>query len=297
MKNYKISILSVIIILIAITIGCKKDKVSNIIPPKGDIVNTPNFASMYFITPNKIGVMFFDLDHDDNKDKKYFIAELIYLTDDTMKIIEDPVPITNLASNWPSDVKNAGMGISIFDQSPTLSRVTVSSSMEIRLNSGIAQYDSTSIFNGNPGTLSPYDDPIYARSMAGKTPQGWTLIQVPSGVGGSTPMYPIFYFKEGYYVDKPYSWATIDAKPISSLVPGGAANKYEWASVDNVITYNNDDDGNFRTHLFFDFKNWRYFTWTEGCAYEVGCTERKLTMSSYKSLDGLLKWPKGWGKK
>lgn len=293
MRNFKLSLLIAVVSISLLVNGCSKD--TNI-SPASKSENTPNFASMYFITPNKIGVMFFDLDHDDNKDKKYFVAELIYLTDDTMKIIEDPISITNLASNWPSSVKDAGMGISLFDQSPTVGRVTVSSSMEIRLNSGNAQYDSISILSGNPGTLSPYDDPNYARSMAGKTPQGWTLIQVPSGVGGSTPMYPIFYFKEGYYVDKPYSWAAIDAKPITSLVPGGAANKYDWASVDNVISYSNDADGNFRTHLFFDFKNWRYFTWTEGCAFEVGCTERKLTLSPYKSLDGLLKWPEGWGK-
>ena len=77
-------------------------------------------------------------------------------------------------------------------------------------------------------------------------------------------------------------------------MPGGAAAKYDWANIDNVISFANDATGNFRTHLFFDFKNWRYFSWEESCA--VGCTERKLTLSEYKSLDGLLKWPEGWGK-
>lgn len=290
MKNHKLNLLTAIIAISLLLSACSKETT----PTSSHSVNTPNFASMYFITPYKIGVMFFDLDHDDNKDKKYFVAELMYLNSDTMKIIEDPVPITNFASNWPSNVKDAGMGISIFDQSPTVGLVTVSSSMGIYINSGNAQYDSLNIRGLGPGTLSPYDDPSYARSMAGKTPQGWTLIQVPSGVGGSTPMYPIFYFKEGYFVDKPYSWATIDAKPITSLLPGGAANKYNWTNVDNVITYSNDADGNFRTHLFFDFKNWRYFTWKEDCAF--GCTERTLTLSDYKSLDGLLAWPEGWGK-
>lgn len=47
LKNYKIPILSVIILLIAITIGCKKVIPLNSTPAKGDTVNIPNFASMY----------------------------------------------------------------------------------------------------------------------------------------------------------------------------------------------------------------------------------------------------------
>ncbi|MEI2708364.1 MAG: hypothetical protein V9E96_05005 [Chitinophagaceae bacterium] len=104
------------------------------------------------------------------------------------------------------------MGISIFNQSPTLSRVTVSASMGVKIKHlDNAQYDSTSVFDGNPGSLSPF---MMIQFMPDqwlvKLHKDWTLIQVPSGVGGSTPMYPIFYFKEGYYVDKPYSWATIE---------------------------------------------------------------------------------------
>ncbi|MBK8352746.1 MAG: hypothetical protein IPL21_14090 [Saprospirales bacterium] len=280
MKNYKLLLLIGVVTSILLINGCTKDAA-----PISPSLNTPNFVCAYNIYP-KIGFAFYDLNHDENKDKKYFIAELMYQGSDTMKIIDGPFPITKLASNWPSQVKDIGMDNNSY--------WIVSASMGIKITSGIAQYDSISILDGNPGTLSLFEDPSYARSMAGKTPQGWTLIQVPSGVGGSTPMYPIFYFKEGYYVDKPYSWSAIESAPIASLVPGGAAAKYDWANIDNVISFANDATGNFRTHLFFDFKNWRYFSWEESCA--VGCTERKLTLSEYKSLDGLLKWPEGWGK-
>ena len=293
MKKYTTFVLNLLFATVAIMTGCKKTDTPN--PVSNSSLNTPNFVSRYFTIPSKSSIAFFDLNHDDNKDKKYFIAELMFLGSDTMKISDGPFPITNLASNWPSNVKDVGMGYTIFDFPPNLNSWVVTSSMGIRLNAGNAQYDSLKILNGISPNESPYDDPRFARSMAGKTPQGYTLIQVPSGVGGSTPMYPIFYFKEGYYVDKPYSWATIDAKPITSLVPGGAANKYDWSNVDNVISFPNDAQGNFNTNLFFDFKNWRYFTWKEDCAF--GCTERTLTMSPYKSLDGLLKWPAGWGKK
>jgi len=286
MKNLKISILSLTVAIIVIATGCKKDTISDSTLIARGSINTPNFVCAYNIYP-KVGFAFYDLNHDENKDKKYFTAELMYLGSDTMKILDGPFPITNLASNWPSQVKDIGM--------ENNSYWIVSASMGVKITSDNAQYDSINVFDGNPGSLSPFENPIYARSMAGKTPQGFTVIQVPSGVGGSTPKYPIFYFKEGYYVDKPYSWATIESAPITSLVPGGVAAKYDWINVDNVISFSNDALGNFRTHLFFDFKNWRYFSWDEGCT--IGCTERTLTLSDYKSLDGLLKWPADWGKK
>ncbi len=283
MKKFKTTTFSVIIVVAAFFNGCKKTSIPDPTVTIGGSINSANF-----VTEDNNTFMFFDLNHDDNKHKKYFYAERMFLTKDTMKIKDGPYPINNLTTNWPSEVKDIGMGSSSY--------MFVSAYMGLRITSGNSQYDSIRILSGYlPGTLNPFEDPHYSHSMAGKTPQGYTMIQVPDGVGGSTPIYPIFYFKEGYYIDRPFSWATYNPAPINTLLPGGTAARYDWANVDNVTSYVNDLSGNFRTHLFFDFKNWRYFTWEEGCT--MGCSQRTLTLGAYQSLDNLLKWPAGWGKK
>ncbi|MBK6966080.1 MAG: hypothetical protein IPH20_19705 [Bacteroidales bacterium] len=68
---------------------------------------------------------------------------------------------------------------------------------------------------------------------------------------------------------------------------------YDWVNVNNVIFYQNEFGWD--THVFFDFKNWRYFTWKEECVNYPDCSSIKVTMGSYKSLDTFMAWPEGWG--
>lgn len=289
MKNFKTSILIVIIAIIAIATGCKKDTQLNASTPNGSVVNTPNFLTMYWpplppATGTWVpeGVVFYDLNHDNNKDKKVIIAKFLNTGIDTMGIIKGPLPIDSIAENWPANVKSGGFGYS--------SDMVISAYMGMRQNgvnaSGKINYRYDSLVHFTNGWGANFSDGM--SWLNGKTPQGNATIKIPDGVGSYSANNTIFYFKEGqcklyYSQNLPMS--------ISSLVAG--AGNYDWPNVSNVVSWTNT--WGFYTHVFFDFKNWRYFSWEESCA-SGGCLTIKLTMSSYKSLDKLLKWPAGWGK-
>ncbi len=289
MKNFKTSILIVIIAIIAIATGCKKDTQLNASTPNGSVVNTPNFLTMYWpplppATGTWVpeGVAFYDLNHDDNKDKKVIIAKFLNTGIDTMGIIKGPLPIDSIAENWPANVKSGGFGYS--------SDMVISAYMGMRQNgvnaSGKINYRYDSLVHFTNGWGANFSDGM--SWLNGKTPQGNATIKIPDGVGSYSANNTIFYFKEGqcklyYSQNLPMS--------ISSLVAG--AGNYDWPNVSNVVSWTNT--WGFYTHVFFDFKNWRYFSWEESCA-SGGCLTIKLTMSGYKSLDKLLKWPAGWGK-
>ncbi len=190
--------------------------------------------------------------------------------------------VDSIAENWPANVKSGGFGYS--------SDMVISAYMGMRQNgvnaSGKINYRYDSLVHFTNGWGANFSDGM--SWLNGKTPQGNATIKIPDGVGSYSANNTIFYFKEGqcklyYSQNLPMS--------ISSLVAG--AGNYDWPNVSNVVSWTNT--WGFYTHVFFDFKNWRYFSWEESCA-SGGCLTIKLTMSGYKSLDKLLKWPAGWGK-
>lgn len=271
--------------------SCKKSTDTSPIAPGAK--NTPNFAGPYFRFSSaggwhQAGFIFYDLNHDANIDKKYFIAQRINFTSDSMKISVGSLPIDSLAANWPAQVKSASYGYN--------SDLIVNAGMRLLVQginpSGqlIYKYDSIHKLSGGLATYNYLNNPLFAGAMAGKNPQGETFLRVPDGVGGITVKNCILYFKEGYYTVKT---AGHPSKFLSTLAPN--ASSYDWANVSNVISYSTDGTNFHYTHLFLDFKNWRYFTWAESCT-PGGCASILLTQSSYSSLDKLLKWPAGWGK-
>jgi hypothetical protein len=53
----------------------------------------------------------------------------------------------------------------------------------------------------------------------------------------------------------------------------------------------------FARYFAIDFKNWRFFTWQERLSTVTPHAQFAGYWGDYKSLDRLLKWPAGWGKK
>jgi len=298
MKNLKTSILTFTIAIIVMAAGCKKDTIPDPTATTGNSINTPNFVAVYY--PPKPpatgqwkpdGYIFYDLNHDDNKDKKFFIARF-YLSGniDSMAIYKGPLPIDSTAENWPSEVKSAGFG---YNTDIVINAYKGMRQMGVDATGTKSSYlyDSLKtlkiISSGNGWGSVFYEGVSW---LNGKTPQGFTTIKIPDGVGSFTNTSVMFYFKENNCI----RWGGVEPPiSISSLVPGSSAGTYDWPNVNNVIS--NENIWGFRTHYFIDFKNWRFFTWQEECA-AGGCLTIKLTMSGYKSLDNLLKWPAGWGK-
>ncbi len=295
MKNLKLSIVTIFIAIIVLSTSCKKDTQSNPSSTNGSVINTPNFLTIYWppLPPasgqwQPEGVAFYDLNHDDNKDKKVIIAKFLNTGFDTMGIIKGPLPIDSIAENWPATVKSGGFGYS--------TDMVINAYMGMRQQGvdalGRIHYYYDSLTNLQISSSGIGWGATFYTSMSwlnGKTPQGNSTIKIPDGVGSFESHTLYFYFKEGQCYDqnvyRPIS--------ISSLVAG--AGNYDWPNVSNVVSLQNGTSG-FSTHTFFDFKNWRHFSWKEECA-SGGCLTVKLTMSGYKNLDGLFKWPADWGKK
>ncbi len=282
---------TVALLFMVITASCKKNTDAPAVVPGSK--NTPNFAGPYFkFTPGtgwqQKGFIFYDLNHDANKDKKYFTAERINFTSDSMKITVASLPIDSLATNWPAQVKSASYGYNtdlIVNAHMRLLVQSVNTSGRL-----VYSYDSIYKLSSGIATYNYLNNSLFAGAMAGQNPQGETFFRIPDGMGGITVKNTILYFKEGYYTIKT---AGHPAKLLSTLAPN--ASSYDWANVSNVISYSTDGTNFHYTHLFLDFKNWRYFTWAESCT-PGGCTSILLTQSGYKNLDNLLKWPEGWGK-
>lgn len=292
MKN--IIYTAVICFIVSITaISCKKDTL-----PSSTSANTPNFVAVNWPPVPSTGqwlpdgYIFYDLNHDDNKDKKVFIARFPTLSDgsESMIITKGPFSIDSIADNWPASVKSAGFGYNT--DMVTSAYMGMQAHGRDLLGRIHYYYDSlVAIKIANSGVgwgASFYEGGIGQTLLKGKTPQGNAVFKIPDGVGGILYKNVILYFKENSYVEMSGSGAQ---KSLNDLAPG--AGDYDWVNVNSIM--NNKNIWGFNTHYFLDFKNWRYFTWQEECA-DGGCLTIKLTMSGYKSLDALLNWPSGWGK-
>lgn len=287
--------------VILITYSCKKDNPVAPTPNPSTAKNTPNFVAINYKWDTSIGwwsfdgFIFYDLNHDDNKDKKYFTAKIAKF--DSLKIVKGPLPIDSAATNWPAGVKSCGYGYN--------TDMYVNAHMRMKVANIAADgrfiYVYDSIYHRPPGgpkygggIHSTFNDPAIAGSRAGKTPQGLSMVRASGLPGGAIAWMFLSYFKEGSCT----GWLTgggsgeLTSESFSSMFPGTP--NYDWVNVNNVIFYQNEFGWD--THVFFDFKNWRYFTWKEECVNYPDCSSIKVTMGSYKSLDTFMAWPEGWGK-
>ena len=110
--TYSLTLLLLLVIL-AIT-GCKKNILTSPAPVIGG-TNRPNFICQHQPASASLNgqFVFFDLDHDANKDKKYFIVSLQkngLEFGDSCDVIQAPKSIDSLALNWPAQIKAAAFG-------------------------------------------------------------------------------------------------------------------------------------------------------------------------------------------
>jgi hypothetical protein len=266
----------VLSISIFVLSSCKKDTNSGNTPPATAVKYTPNLIT----PPYQPGVSFdlntfhiYDLNHDDNKEKKYF--RIKFITGDSAAIIKEPNPIDSFAVNWPADVKKVLFG-------------------------------SGQVFIVNDQFYLSYSSGAFARSNYNQvSPQHSWLIQHRSTVGAgaglpnaevsfSSSNYRLFYFSTrnmSYYTGaSPYPYSLADIGSAAGM--GAPFNIYDYTDVTNLIYIKSPSNPSF---YFFDYKNWKY--WRVSWEYIAQFQEFRWYGWPVKSLDSFVKWPEGWGKK
>jgi hypothetical protein len=241
-------------------------------------------------------IYFFDLNHQLTKDKKFFAAEFMYKGRDTMKIALPPQSIDNIAIGFPEDIMDY----------PGYGWVAQWKNASYVLNRSSGAFFKDFIPTNPASNLYFMNDPQYVGSLAGKWPNAYlSYIRVPNGTGGHTQYTGYFYFKhkKAFIGGNTYStgdesevinYGILKLKDIDDIDLGAS---YEWENVDAAFSSTHSNGSFFPQHYFIDFKNWRYFVWTEGCDSTTGdCLNRTIEFGDYQSLDKLLKWPEGWGK-
>jgi hypothetical protein len=262
------------VLLVILAAGCKKDK------PGGGQGNTainytPNLITLAYQPGIPIDLLtyhIYDLDHDNNKDKKFF--RIKFITNDSAIILQEPKSIDSLAPGWPADVKNVRWG----------------SGAEYILN------DQFFIRGGNSFSKITYNQtaPQHAWLSQWKTTVGVGAGLPNAEVLFSPSDFRLFYFSSRYMsyytgtAPNPYSLADIGS--LSGL--GNPFNIYNYTDVTNLIFIKSASN----TRLyFFDYKNWRY--WAVGWEFVAAFSDYAWVAGPVKNLNSLVKWPVGWGKK
>ncbi|MFM9908268.1 MAG: hypothetical protein ACKVOW_02900 [Chitinophagaceae bacterium] len=278
--------------------SCKKNVIENPGPgPSG--VNHPNFICLDNSPANPSKFTIFDLDHDDNKDKKYFSVVVLpnaneYL--DSSQVIETTKPIDNLALNWPAQIKSAA-----FCQSGSSRSILIDAKNYVSYSKGDPwEYGPITT---NTNLYQKLNDPIYASSKAGQKPYGNNFFstiynsQKDNGVYLRQFRDITYYFKDGVYTDNAPNGGL---KSLDGLFPGATA--INWRSIDQVATVEferiNTFNRYYTKYFYFDWTNWKYYTVTETELSKdlSGKFYISWVVKSY-SLNSFCKWPAGWGKK
>ena len=300
MKKYNYSLTLFLLAGVVFFTGCKKNVVTNPAPVTGG-VNHPNFICQHQPAGASLNGQFaiFDLDHDANKDKKYFIVSLQkngLEFGDSAEVLQMPKTIDTLALNWPAQIKSAAFGYTRNILTDAKNAVTFSA-------------PDPWIYGQLTSTTNLYrklNDPVYAAAKAGAKPYGNNFY--------SSNYYPqtaytdyrrtyrdiVYYFKDGVYTDNS---ANGGLKLLDTLFAGATA--INWATINHTAYVDferiNSPNRYFRKYFYFDFTNWKYYTVNE--------TEGRKDYLSYPSvyfiqwqvksysLNSFCKWPDGWGKK
>jgi hypothetical protein len=262
-------------------------------PPVAGTANTPNFICQHQPTAASINGQFviYDLNHDDNKSKKYFVVSLIKSGSDftdSCILLQLPKPIDSLAPNWPASIKSASFGT-------TLSLVTDAKNWAV---SNGTSWNYGTITQAN--IYAHLNDPLKAGIMAGKKPLGRNTMIEEFKLLPAFPNYQqyyrqiAYYFKEGKYTDANNN---AGAQLLDTLFVG--ANQIDWVNIDAVVQVETDATFFLKKHFYFDWTNWMFHVVYETRANYPGTAYPKVTFN-YKgkfSLNKFCKWPDGWGKK
>lgn len=284
------------IILLAATAyfaACKKDKGTSQPPPPstfkkpGSILYNWEYNGATWV---RNGFMLLDLDHASNKDKSYITIQANQPSPGEFKFTlkKAPLPIDSLATNWPADVRSVSFGYS--------NDMTVNAAMRLQAQSPTKpytyRYDSIHKFSSGIYMYNYLQNPLYAGSMAGKTPQGREGAWGADANNNAIPHDIIYYFKESSYsnVIGPGN----GGKLLTEYSNGLGAPSDTWQKVDACLTI----EGYYYTHLYFDLDEWQYFSLRDWCPSVYGnkCDQGGLQVIQWKSMNTLMTWPAGWGK-
>lgn len=237
------------------------------------------------------GFMLLDLDHADNKDKSFMVVGLQETSIDKYGFVlkKGPLPIDSLATNWPPEVRSVAFGYS--------NDLTVNAAMRLQAQTATRpytyRYDSVHKFSTAIYLYNYLNNPLYAGSMAGKTPQGRQTAWAPDATGNAVPRDIIYYFKESAFsnVIAPGYGGIM----LTDLVNGVNTPSEIWKKVDATITFT----GTYYTHLYLDVDDWQYFTIRDWCpsSYGAKCDKGGVQYIHWRSMNELMNWPAGWGKK
>ncbi len=284
MKNY-FNVFLVLMILWGTS--CEKNDATKLTAPAN--TNSPTCA--YTSYEQRGGqfhyfLNFFDLSSTNTADKKYFKMQLKFVgVKDSFEIEGIPQSINNLGSNFPAEITTA----------PGYGLVNQWTNPQYRvLNTGLGFYKDTIV--RNPASNIYFLHLNYlSGSLAGKWPQSnFDNYNVPTGVNGQSRLHfrTIFYFEQGLCLDANNFEQYTTLKPISALYSG--APNYDWTNVGSGLQI---VSGGLNRFYFLDFKNWRYFRWTQFMNPIFTPAQLATTFEGYQSLDDLVKWPDGWGRK
>lgn len=288
------------VLFLFILTSCKKTNPSPL-PPVTGTAQSPNFICQHQPGSSSLNGQFviFDLDHDSNNDKKYFIVSLIangteYT--DSCEVIQLPKPIDSLALSWPAQIKSAAFGSTrniLTDAKNAVTYIVSNPWIYAPLLTGTNLYRKL-------------NDPSYAAAKAGQKPFGnntYSANYYP--LAGYTPYNRTYrdityYFKDAVFTDNTPGGGL---QALDTLFVGG--NTVSWATIDQTVSVDFERIGSpsryFRKYFYFDWKNWKY--------YSVSETEQRKDYLSYApvyyirwdvksySLDRFCKWPNGWSKK
>lgn len=264
---------SAVVLLFALLLSsCKKDNPGGG-PSNGPAKYTPNLITLSYQPGVPIDLLtyhIYDLNHDDNKEKKFF--RIKFITADSAAIVQEPKSIDSLAPGWPADVKSVLWGsgaVYIVD-------------------------DKSFIQGGNTFSKTNYNQssPQHAWLIQWKQTVG--IGRLPNAeVSFSSSDFRLFYFSTGsmsYYTGatpNPYSFADIG----SAAGMGPPFNIYNYTDVTNLIYIKSASNPSF---YFFDYKNWQY--WRVSWEYIPQFQNFNWYGWPVKSLNSFVKWPAGWGK-
>jgi hypothetical protein len=268
--------------------ACKKDGAA---PQKAaNNANTPTCAYMSYEPVNgsyQYFLTFFDLSSAQTANKKYFKTQLKFVgVKDSFEIISAPQSINNLASGFPDEiVDHPGSGLLNQWTNPLYT---------LRTNGGGSYIKDTIVRNPQSNYYNFYLSYL-SGPLKGKFPQSsFDGYNVPTGKDGQNTLHfrTVFYFSEGLCYDANNAESSTSIKPISALYQG--APEYDWK---NVSTGLQIVSGGNCTFYFLDFKNWRYFRWSQFLNPVFYPAQLATKFEDYQSLDNFLAWPAGWGKK
>lgn len=252
--------------------GCKKSSPTSIPAPPSAAINTPGLIGPAYqpgVPFNVNAFNIYDLNYDNNSDKKYFTIELYSV--DSARVIMEPKPIDSLAANWPAAVKKIrwSAGLEFIVDELSFIRITGGNFYQIQYNQASPQH----------AWLSRYKSTI--------APPGLPNAEVTFSSGN----YKLFYFINKTGFADVFAYQNTSGTYYNTLdllnAMGQAFNAYDWRDVSNLIWLPGQN-----ALFFFDFKNWLY--WRIDKRNGVG---QDWVGTPPKSLDHFLKWPAGWGKK